>query len=67
MKVDYTIETATDHVQVGKLDDGRTMAISMATGVKVASFNPLVAITQVIGHLTPVDRRELLKAVADRA
>ena len=66
MQVNYTIEIKDNHIHVGKLADGRTMAVSMKDGVKAASFNPLAAITAVIGVVTPAMRRELLRVVADR-
>ena len=66
MKVDYTLDTGSDQVHVGKLENGQTMAYSMLTGLKASHINPLVAITRVIGSLTPADRRALLREVADR-
>ena len=67
MKVDYTLDTGFDQVHVGKDSDGMTVAISMLTGLRSSDVNPLVAITKVIGVLTPADRRVLLREVADRA
>ena len=67
MLVKYTVSTDSDDVLVGKDENGHTVAISVLTGFKVTHKNPLVAITQVIGSLTPAARRKLLREVADRA
>ena len=67
MIINYTIDTGKDHIHVGTEGDGMTVAISMLTGAKCAHVNPLAAITQVIGSLTPAAKRELLRVVADRA